>query len=94
MHHPANNAIPTLDANKPTLQLIIGSRRYPECPMDSVGEQRLHFREAAGVFYGESDVSIKPVNFANRKTVFGWDLEKVGAKERAPAASVPKMTTS
>ena len=46
--------------------------------MDSVGEQFLRLREAAGVFYGESDIAILPTEFVNRKAVFGLDLEKVG----------------
>ena len=46
--------------------------------MESVGEQFLRLREAAGVFYGESDIAILPTDFVNRKAVFGLDLEKVG----------------
>ena len=46
--------------------------------MDSVGEQFLRLRQAAGVFYGESDVAILPTDFVNWKAVFALDLEKVG----------------
>ena len=46
--------------------------------MDSVGEQFLRLREAAGVFYGESDIAITPTDFVNRKAAFGLALEKVG----------------
>jgi len=43
-----------------------------------VAEQFLKLREAAGVFYGESDISILPADFVNRKFITAWDLEKVG----------------
>ena len=46
--------------------------------MSSVAEQWLRLREAAGVFYGESDVAILPTDFVNRKAIFAFDLEKVG----------------
>ena len=46
--------------------------------MDSVGEQFLRLRQAAGVFYGESDIAILPTEFVNRKAVFATDLERVG----------------
>ena len=46
--------------------------------MDSVGEQFLRLRQAAGVFYGESDIAILPTEFVNRKAAFGLDLERVG----------------
>ena len=46
--------------------------------MDSVGEQFLRLRQAAGVFYGESDIAILPTEYVNRKAVFAVDLEKVG----------------
>ena len=28
--------------------------------------------------HGESDISITPTDFANRKSIIAWDLEKVG----------------
>ena len=46
--------------------------------MSSVAEQWLRLREAAGVFYGESDISIIPTDYVNRKGLFGFDLERVG----------------
>ena len=46
--------------------------------MASVAEQWLRLREAAGVFYGESDIAIIPTDFVNRKAIFGVDREKVG----------------
>ena len=48
--------------------------------MQSVAEQFLRLREAAGVFYGESDVSIMPADFVTRKFIAGIDLEKVGSQ--------------
>ena len=48
--------------------------------MDSVGEQWLRLRQAAGVFYGESDIAILPTDFISRKGLFGLDLEKVGSQ--------------
>ena len=59
-------------------QLQIGSRRFPERPIDSVGEQYLRLREAAGVLYGESEISILPTDLVNRKSIVAFDLEKVG----------------
>ena len=61
-----------------TYQLTIGSRRFPERPIDSTGELYLRLREASGVLYGESEISITPTDFVNRKSIVAWDLEKVG----------------
>ena len=30
------------------------------------------------MFYGESEISILPTDFCNRKSIVAWDLEKVG----------------
>ena len=57
---------------------FIGSKRFPNRPTSSVAEQWLRVKEAAGILYGESDISILPTDFVNRKAIFGWDLEKVG----------------
>ena len=38
----------------------------------------MRLRESAGVMYGESDISITPTDFVNRKSIVAWDLEKVG----------------
>ena len=38
----------------------------------------MRLREAAGVAYGESEISILPTDFINRKAITAWDLEKVG----------------
>ena len=77
-YSPLNNNVPTTASDNCTMQIQIGSRRFPERPMSSVAEQWLRLREAAGVFYGESDVAILPTDFVNRKAIFGFDLEKVG----------------
>ena len=77
-YHPCNNNVPTTATDNCTLQITIGSRRFPERPQSSVAEQWLRLREAAGVFYGESDLAILPTDYVNRKAIFGWDLEKVG----------------
>ena len=58
--------------------MLFRSRRWPERPSDSVEEQWLRLREAAGVLYGESEISILPTDFINRKAIVAWDLEKVG----------------
>ena len=76
--HPVNNQSLTTANDNCTLQLSVGSRRFPERPMASVAEHWLRLREAAGVFYGESDLAITPADFVNRKAIFGFDLEKVG----------------
>ena len=73
-----NNAALSTASDVATFQLSIGSRRWPERPSDSVGEQWLRLREAAGVAYGESEISILPTDFINRKAITAWDLEKVG----------------
>jgi hypothetical protein len=73
-----NNAVLSTTSDEATFQLSIGSRRWPERPSDSVGEQWLRLREAAGVLYGESEISILPTDFINRKAIVAWDLEKVG----------------
>ena len=61
-----------------TCQLTLGSRRFPERPIDSVGEQYLRLREAAGVMYGESEISITPTDFINKKAAISWDMKRVG----------------
>ena len=73
-----NNAALSTTSDVATFQLSIGSRRWPERPSDSVGEQWLRLREAAGVAYGESEISILPTDFCNRKSITAWDLEEVG----------------
>ena len=77
-YSPVNNAVLSTTSDVATFQLSIGSRRWPERPSDSVAEQWLRLREAAGVLYGESDISILPTDFINRKAIVAWDLEKVG----------------
>jgi hypothetical protein len=77
-YSPVNNAVLSTTSDVATFQLSIGSRRWPERPSDSVGEQWLRLREAAGVLYGESEISILPTDFINRKAIVAWDLEKVG----------------
>ena len=72
-----NNAVLSTTSDVATYQLSIGSRRWPERPSDSIGEQWLRLREAAGVAYGESEISILPLDFCNRKSITAWDLEKV-----------------
>ena len=77
-YSPINNASAVHDTTTDTctMQLSIGSRRWPERPTSSVGEQFLRLRQAAGVFYGESDIAILPADFVNRKFIAAWDLEK------------------
>ena len=77
-YSPVNNQNLNTSTDVATYQLTIGSRRWPERPSDSVGEQWLRLREAAGVMYGESEISILPTDFLNRKSVIAWDLERVG----------------
>ena len=38
----------------------------------------MRLREASGTMYGESDISITPTDFVNRKSVVSWDLERCG----------------
>ena len=77
-YSPVNNQALSTTSDVATYQLSIGSRRWPERPSDSVGEQWLRLREAAGVLYGESEISILPTDFINRKSIVAWDLERVG----------------
>ena len=77
-YSPVNNQNVNTTTDTATYQLTIGSRRFPERPIDSTGELYLRLREAAGVLYGESEISITPTDFVNRKSIVAWDLEKVG----------------
>ena len=77
-YSPVNNQNVNTTTDVASYSLQIGSRRFPERPIDSVGEQYLRLREAAGVLYGESAISILPTDLTNRKSIVGWDLEKVG----------------
>ena len=60
------------------MQIQVDSRRIPERPVSSVGEQWLRVKEAAGVVYGESDIAILPTDYVNRKFIMGFDLERCG----------------
>ena len=77
-YSPVNNQNLNTATDVATYQLTLGSRRFPERPIDSAGEQYLRLREAAGVMYGESEVSITPTDFLNRKSIVAWDLERCG----------------
>ena len=77
-YSPVNNQNVNLATDQASYQITIGSRRFPERPIDSVGEQYLRLREAAGVLYGESEISILPTDLVNRKSIVAFDLEKVG----------------
>ena len=77
-YSPINNQNVNTTIDTATYQLTIGSRRFPERPVDSTAELYMRLTEAAGVMYGESDISITPTDFVNRKSIVAWDLEKVG----------------
>ena len=78
-YSPVNNQNVNTTSDLASYQMTIGSRKFPDGrPIDSVGEQYLRLREAAGVLYGESEISITPTDFVNRKSVVSWDMEKVG----------------
>ena len=57
-YSPVNNKNVNTTTDTASYSLQIGSRRFPERPIDSVGEQYLRLREAAGVLCGESEISI------------------------------------
>ena len=77
-YSPVNNQNVNTSTDTASYQLTIGSRRFPERPIDSTGELYMRLREAAGVLYGESEISLTPTDFVNRKSIVAWDLEKVG----------------
>ena len=77
-YSPVNGSNLNTTTDTATYQLTIGSRRFPERAIDSTGELYYRLREASGVLYGESEISITPTDFVNRKSVVAWDLEKVG----------------
>ena len=77
-YSPVNALVHETTTDVCTMQLSIGSRRFPERPTGSTAESFLRLREAAGCFYGESDIAILPADYINRKAIFAWDLEKVG----------------
>ena len=79
-YHPCNNQNVDTATDTCTMQLSVGALRFPERPTQSVAEQFLRLREAAGVFYGESDIAISPADFVNRKAIFSWDLERIGSQ--------------
>jgi hypothetical protein len=79
-YSPNNGAPHDTTTDTYSAQLSIGSRRWPERPTSCLGENFLRLRESAGVFYGESDIAILPADFANRKFITAWDLEKVGSQ--------------
>ena len=79
-YSPLNNATPTTASDTATFQLILGARRFPEQPIDSIGEAYYRLRQATGVSYGESELSLTPQDYANRKFVVAWELEKAGAQ--------------
>ena len=58
-------------------QITIGSRRFPERPCAGIAESFMRLRQAAGTFYGSSDHSILPSQYASNSYILGCQLEKV-----------------
>ena len=77
-HHPVGNQALTTEVDTLQYQLQIGSRKWPERPVESVPETYMRFRQAAGTFYGSDDVAISPGDFHTQKAVYAIDLEKTG----------------
>ena len=62
-HHPVGNNALTTESDTLQYQLQIGSRRWPERPVESVPETYMRFRQADGVFLGSDDLAISPSDF-------------------------------
>ena len=58
-------------------QLQIGSRKWPERPCRGIAESWMRLRQAAGSFYGSSDHSIAPTDYAGSCYILGNNFEKV-----------------
>ena len=60
-----------------TWQLQIGSRKWPERPCRGIAESWMRLRQSTGSFYGSSDYSIAPTDYAGSCYVLGNNFEKV-----------------
>ena len=65
------------DVDDFTWQLQIGSRKWPERPCRGIAESWMRLRQAAGSFYGSSDHSIAPTDYAGTCYILGNNFEKV-----------------
>ena len=55
----------------------MGSRKWPERPARGIAESFMRLRQAAGSFYGSSDHSISPTDYAGSCYLLGNNFEKV-----------------
>ena len=55
----------------------MGSRKWPERPARGIAESFMRLRQAAGSFYGSSDHSISPADYAGSCSLLGNNFEQV-----------------
>ena len=75
-HSPFGGTYNT-DQDDFTWQISIGSHRWPQRPCRGIAESFMRLRQAAGSFYGSSDHSISPADYANGCYILGNNFEKV-----------------
>ena len=61
-----------------SVQLTIGSRKWPERASLGVGQTFMRLRQAAACFYGTDDVSLSVGGYTSNQFIYGVDLEKAG----------------
>ena len=75
--HSSFNGTYNTDVDDFTWQISIGSRKWPERPCRGIAEHFMRLRQAAGSFYGSSDHSISPADYANGCYILGNNFDKV-----------------
>jgi hypothetical protein len=66
-------------------QMQLGSRRFPEFPIDSLAEYYHRLRLSIGAHFGDVPISILPRSFRDNAFMVGFDLEKAAT---GPAGGV------
>ena len=76
--HPMGTAF---DQSRDRVQLMlkVGSKNYPQYPIDSLAEAYFRFKQAVGKQWGETELNISPLEWRYSKFIAGFDVEKCGS---------------
>ena len=77
MYHPHASSV-SYDQAKDNLevQVQIGSKKFPEYPVNSLSEFYYRLRLALGAHFGDAAISVTPHEFRSRKFMVAFDMEK------------------
>jgi hypothetical protein len=77
--HPVGNNAPNATNDTLEYQVTIGSRKFPQTAVQSVGETMMRYLQATGSFYGTDDASVGAANnWCHKRAVYCIDLERTG----------------